>query len=77
MPALRYPRRAMPYVLLGLLALNKTKKGKLILSFLDNSRISKHVSAKVRAGIEKLSPSKRENLIKAYGSVIPGFKPKS
>jgi hypothetical protein len=65
----------MQYVLLGLLALTNTKRGKLILRGLDGLPLTKNVSSKIEAAIEKLSPRKKANLLKAYVAVVPGFKP--
>jgi len=75
LPSLRVPRRPMQYVLLGLLALTNTKRGKLILRGLDGLPLTKNVSSKIEAAIEKLSPRKKANVLKAYGAVVPGFKP--
>lgn len=74
LPQLRIPQRPMQYVLLGLLALTNTKRGKLILRSIDGIPIIKRMSARIEAAINKLSPRKRSEIFKTYGDVIPGFR---
>lgn len=71
LPPLRVPRRPMQYVLLGLLGLSNTKAGRLVLSKIDNTPVSKAISQKITGALDKLSPRKRKELIDAYTNVIP------
>ncbi|DAD52122.1 TPA_asm: maturation protein [ssRNA phage Gerhypos.1_40] len=66
LPSIRYPNKLMPYVLLGLLTLTQTRGGKVLLSLADKSGVSKRVSAKITAAIDRLSPRKRKDLESAY-----------
>lgn len=72
MPSLRYPRRAMPYVLLGLLGVTQTKAGRYAMQWLDNTKVSKAIQAKVARSLDALSPRKRAELVRQYSKVIPG-----
>jgi hypothetical protein len=76
LPPLRYPRRAMPYVLLGLLGLVQTRGGKFILSKLDGSGFSTAISRKINSALDKLAPRKRDLLIKAYKSATLSIPPR-
>lgn len=76
LPSFRLPSRPMNYVLLGLLSLTNTSRGKLILRKLDGLPFSKHISAKINAALDKLSPRKRDAVLKAYGAVVPTLRGK-
>lgn len=73
-PSLMLPRRSMQYVLLGLLSLTNTKRGKLILRTLDRTPLSRGVSQKITAALDKLSPRKRKELLRAYQTYIPNLR---
>lgn len=64
-PVLQLPRRPMQYALLGVLSLQQTKAGKLILRTLDGLPISKRISATIEAGIKRMSAERQGALFKA------------
>jgi hypothetical protein len=76
LPPVRLPSRPMNYVLLGLLSLTTTSRGKQILRTLDGLPLSKNISSKITAAIDRLSPKTKGAILKSYGAVIPGFRKK-
>lgn len=76
LPPIILPSRPMNYVLLGLLSLTTTSRGKLILRKLDGLPFSKRVTAKINAVLDKYPPPKRKSLLENYGAVVPGLRGK-
>lgn len=76
LPPFLLPSRPMNYVLLGLLSLTTTSRGKLLLRKLDGLPFSKRVTAKINAALDRLPPPKRKSVLEIYGAVIPGLRGK-
>lgn len=75
LPVFKLPRRPMQYVLLALIGLTTTKKGKLILSWLDKmSRMGNKQLSAINKSLTNKSPFYKEMYRLATKSPFKGFK---